>query len=73
MNATCDMLGMELVSFKNQAENDGLMAAMLEYHLDVNHNYWIGLSKDSSDQNYRLVITVRYIIYSISFESDKFY
>ena len=50
------MLGMELVSFKNQAENDGLMAAMLEYHLDVNHNYWIGLFKASSDQNYRLDI-----------------
>ena len=40
-----------MVSLTNQAESDGLLAAMLEYHLAIGHNYWIGLSK-SDQTNY---------------------
>ena len=41
-----------MISLTNQAESDGLLAAMLEYHLTVDHNYWIGLSKSDQTQNY---------------------
>ena len=48
VRTVCGLLGMNLTALTTLAENDALRAAMMEKHLNVDHDYWIGLKRDDT-------------------------